>query len=55
MRQKGERSLKVPLSLSCFSNYPLVTEPAHLVSALHCSDFKSTQCPPDLDSHKGII
>ena len=22
---------------------------------LHCSDFKSTQCPPDLDSHKGLI
>lgn len=22
---------------------------------LHCSDFKSTQCPPDLDGRKGLI
>lgn len=22
---------------------------------LHCLDFKSTQCPPDLDGRKGLI
>lgn len=22
---------------------------------LHCPDFKSTQCPPDLDGRKGLI
>ncbi len=24
-------------------------------SELHCSDFKSTQCPPDLGSRKSLI
>ena len=24
-------------------------------SELHCPDFKSAQCPPDLDGRKGLI